>query len=72
MKRSLKQIILILGGLTALLVLSQLVMGILIANGSDTGKLRKAHQHSGYLTATIAFLYVGFSMSAIASAKTQD
>ncbi len=70
MKRSLKQIILILGGFAALLVLSQLVMGILIAGGN--GNLRKAHQHSGYLTATVAFLYIGFSMSAIASAKPKD
>lgn len=72
MKRSLKQILLILGGFTAILVLAQLVMGVLIATGSDTGKLRKAHQHSGYLTATIAFLYIGLTMSAIASARTQD
>ena len=60
-----KLFLLILGALSALLTVSQLVMGVLIAGGNN--ELRKAHQHSGYLMAVIVLLYIGFSLSTLMS-----
>jgi hypothetical protein len=60
-----KPLLLILGVLAALLTVSQLVMGVLIAGGNN--ELRKAHQHSGYLMAVIVLVYVGFSLAALMS-----
>ncbi len=68
MSSTMKFTLLILGLLTALFVLMQLAMGLLILSGKD---LRAAHQHSGYLTAGLAILYVGLSMSVIASLPTR-
>ena len=56
MNAKLKPVLLILGSLAALLIVSQLVMGLLIVRGGgsiDLTKLIKAHQHSGYLTVTV-------------------
>ena len=60
-----KPYLLILGILAALLTVSQLVMGVLIAAGNN--ELRKAHQHSGYLMAVVVLVYVGFSLTALMS-----
>lgn len=62
-----KPTLLILGFLAALLVISQLVMGLLILNDPANPKLRMTHQHSGYLTATVALVYIGLSLARIAS-----
>ncbi len=60
-----KLFLLILGVLSALLTVSQLVMGALIANGDNT--LRKAHPHMGYTMAAVVLVYVGFSLAALLS-----
>jgi hypothetical protein len=68
MNPKLKPFLLILGLLAALLIVSQLVMGLLIVRGGgslDLAKLIKAHQHSGYLTVTVVLTYIGLSLSAI-------
>jgi peptidase E len=68
MNPKLKPILFILGLVAALLIVSQLVMGLLIVRGGgsfDLAKLMKAHQHSGYLTVTVALIYIGLSLSAI-------
>jgi hypothetical protein len=70
MNPKLKPILLILGLVAALLIVSQLVMGLLIVRGGgslDLTKLIKAHQHSGYLSVTVALIYIGLSLSAILS-----
>jgi hypothetical protein len=54
-----------LGFLAALLIVSQLVMGLLILGGQAS--LRTAHQHSGYLTAAVCLVYIGWSLALIAS-----
>ena len=64
----------ILGLLAALLIVSQLVMGLLIVKGGgsiELAKLIKAHQHSGYLTVTVVLLYIALSLSAIVSTPTR-
>ena len=73
MNPKLKPFLVALGLLAALLIVSQLVMGLLIVRGGgslDLGKLIKAHQHSGYLTVTVVLIYIGLSLSAIASTPT--
>ncbi len=70
MNAKLKPILLILGSLAAILIVTQLVMGLLIVRGGGSLNLAglvKAHQHSGYLTVTVALLYIALSLSAISS-----
>jgi len=62
---SMKPFLLILGFLAAVLIVSQLVMGLLILQGQAS--MRTAHQHSGYLTAAVCLIYIGWSLAAIAS-----
>jgi hypothetical protein len=64
-----KPFLLIVGFLSALLIIGQLVMGLLIANGQTN--LRTPHQHSGYLTVLVSLIYIGFSLSVIASMPRQ-
>jgi hypothetical protein len=60
-----KSVLLILGALSAILVLAQLVMGQLIVGGSIA--LIKSHQHTGYLTVLVTVVYIGLSLAFIAS-----
>lgn len=60
-----KLFLLILGVLSALLTVSQLVMGILIAGGNN--ELRKAHPHMGYTMAAVVLVYVGLSLATLMS-----
>lgn len=64
-----KALLLINGLLAAILIVSQLVMGLLILQGQAT--MRTAHQHSGYLTVVVTLLYIGWSMAVIASARNR-
>jgi hypothetical protein len=61
-----KPILLILGFLSAVLIVAQLVMGLLILQGQAS--MRTAHQHSGFLTVAVSLTYIGWSLAAIASA----
>jgi hypothetical protein len=56
----------VLGLLSALLILSQLVLGQLILSGRAT--LVKSHQHTGYLTVVVVLAYIGLSLSVLLSA----
>ena len=70
MNPKLKAGLLILGSLAALLIVSQLVMGLLIVRGGGSiplPRLIKSHQHTGYATVAVVLLYVGASLSAILS-----
>ncbi len=70
MNPTLKVVLLILGILAALLIVSQVVLALLILNGG-AASLRTAHQHSGYLMATVSLLYVALSLIAVGSAPTR-
>lgn len=74
MNPKLKPVLLILGLIASALIVTQLVMGLLIVKGGgslDLTKLIKAHQHSGYLTVTVVLLYIGTTMTAIASTPSR-
>ncbi len=60
-----KPFLLVLGFLSAVLIVFQLVLGLLILQGQAT--LRTAHQHSGYLTVAVSLVYIGLSLGTIAS-----
>jgi hypothetical protein len=62
-----KPFLIILGFLSAVLIISQLVMGLLILQGQVT--MRTAHQHSGYLTVAVTLIYIGWSLATIAGAS---
>ena len=49
--KSMKPFLMIVGFLAAILIVSQLVMGLLILQGQAS--MRTAHQHSGYLTVVV-------------------
>jgi uncharacterized membrane protein YphA (DoxX/SURF4 family) len=63
--KAMKAFLTIVGFLAAVLIISQLVMGLLILQGQAT--LRTAHQHSGYLTVAVSLIYIGWSLAVIAS-----
>ena len=54
-----KPLLIVLGVLSAVGVLGQLVMGQLILLGRP---LQKAHQHSGYATVAVATVYIALSL----------
>ena len=62
--------LLILGTLSALLIVSQLVMGQLILSGQ--AEWVKRHQHSGYLTVVVALIYIVLSLAVIASGPKRE
>lgn len=66
-----KAFLLLLGSLSAVLIIGQLVMGLLIANSHDPHLVR-AHQHSGYLTVTVSLVYILWSIFAIVSQPKRD
>jgi hypothetical protein len=60
-----KPLLMFLGFFSAVLIISQLVMGLLILQGQVA--MRTAHQHSGYMTVAVTLIYIGWSLAAIAS-----
>jgi hypothetical protein len=60
-----KTLLLFLGFFSAVLIIAQLVMGLLILQGQAS--MRTAHQHSGFLTVAVSLSYIGLSLAAIAS-----
>jgi hypothetical protein len=65
-----KMLLLLLGFLSAVLIIAQLVMGLLILQGQAS--MRTAHQHSGFLTVAVSLSYIGWSLATIASAPRRD
>jgi hypothetical protein len=68
--KSMKPFLMIVGFLAAILIVSQLVMGLLILQGQTS--MRTAHQHSGYLTVVVSLIYIGWSLAVIASNPKRD
>jgi hypothetical protein len=58
-----KSLLILLGFLSALLIVSQMVMGLLIRNGQAS--LRTAHFHSGSLMVLVALAYIALSLTTI-------
>lgn len=66
-----KPFLILLGFLSAVLIIGQLVLGLLVANGHDQ-RIVKAHQHFGYATVTVSLVYIVLSLLAIASPPKRD
>ena len=63
-----KTTLVILGILAALLIVSQLVLGLIILSGpADVQHWVTGHKHSGYLTVTVSLLYIVGSLLVIGS-----
>jgi hypothetical protein len=62
MKRGLRTVTILLGILTALAIVSQLALAIMILAGGST-KIRAAHIHTGFLTVTLTRSYLALSLS---------
>ncbi len=60
-----KALLIGLGLLSAVLIVLQLVMGLLIRNGQPS--LRTAHFHSGSLMVLVTLAYIALSLTAILS-----
>ena len=74
MNPKLKLTTILLGALASILLVSQLVMGLLIVRGGggfELTKLIKSHQHTGYLTVSVALVYVVVSLGAIVATPRQ-
>jgi hypothetical protein len=71
-----KIVLLILGALSAVLIVAQLVMGQLIlmnkANANYPLSLVKAHQHSGYMAVAVTLTYLVLSLITIASMPKRE
>jgi hypothetical protein len=70
MTSAMKGLLIVLGLLTAVFILAQIVMGQLILGGR--ADLIKAHQHSGYTAVVLALAYVAFSMRVLLSIPTRE
>ncbi len=69
MSSAMKATLLILGLLTAVFILAQIVMGQLILSGR--ADLIKAHQHSGYTAVALALVYVALSLRVLMGIPTR-
>jgi uncharacterized membrane protein YhaH (DUF805 family) len=65
-----KPFLVVLGIISAILIVAQLVMGQWILGGQV--QWIKRHQHSGYLTVAVALVYIALSLPAIASRPRRD
>ncbi len=63
-------LLLFLGFLSAILIIGQLVMGLMILNGNTS--MVKGHQHSGFLTVAVTLFYIAWSLIAVASSPRRD
>jgi hypothetical protein len=62
-----KALLIVLGLLSALLIVIQMVMGVLMRNGQANMALRTAHFHSGSLMVLVSLAYIALSLAMIAS-----
>jgi hypothetical protein len=60
-----KALLIVLGFLSALLIVVQMVMGLLIRNGQGPLTLRTAHFHSGTFMVVVSLAYIALSLSKI-------
>jgi hypothetical protein len=62
-----KILLILMGFLSALLIVAQMVMGLLIRNGEASVGLRTAHFHSGSLMVLVSLAYIALSLSVLLS-----
>jgi hypothetical protein len=59
-----KVLIISFGILSAIALAAQLALALMILSGGGTA-VRKAHQHTGYLTVAITLLYLALSLATV-------
>ena len=64
-----KIVLLVLGFLSAFLIVAQLVLGQLILAGNAS--LVKSHQHTGYMTVAFSVVYILVSLWMVVNAPTK-
>ena len=69
MTSAMKGLLVVLGLLTAVCILAQIVLGQLILGGR--ADLIKTHQHSGYTAVVLTLAYVAASMSVLINIPTK-
>jgi hypothetical protein len=67
-----KALLILLGSLSAILIVAQMVMGLMIRNGQAEPWLRTAHFHSGSLMVLVSLAYIALSLTTIASGPKRD
>ena len=67
-----KALLILLGFASALLIVAQMVMGLLIRNGQAEPWLRTAHFHSGSLMVLLSLAYIALSLSTIVSGPKRE
>ncbi len=69
MTSAMKGLLVVLGVLTAVFILAQIVLGQLILGGR--ADLIKTHQHSGYTAVVLALAYVAASLRVLVAIPTR-
>ena len=69
MSKTRKTVLIVLGVVSAILIVGQLVLGQLILSGRSN--LIKAHQHSGYTAVLVSLVYIIGSLMTLASLPTR-
>jgi hypothetical protein len=64
---AMKAFLLVLGLLSAVLILGQLVMGQMIIYSGHLPRWTTTHRHSGYLTVVVSLVYIAVSLIVIAT-----
>lgn len=59
------------GILSAVLIIAQAVMGLLIRRGAGGPSLSASHFHTGMLTAVVVLVYVALSLSVVLARPRQ-
>src|SRR3954447_17386269 len=67
-----KVLLFLLGIVSSILIVSQMVMGLLIRNGQAEPWLRTAHFHSGSLMVLVSLAYIALSLSTLASGPKRE
>ncbi|MFO0891422.1 MAG: hypothetical protein U0790_20040 [Isosphaeraceae bacterium] len=65
-------LVILLGCLSAVLIVVQLVMGMLIRSGEASVGLRTAHFHSGTLMVLVSLAYIALSLTSLLSRRRVD
>jgi hypothetical protein len=68
----LKALLIVLGVLSAVLVVAQLVMGQMILRSGHNPQWTTPHRHSGYLTVVVTLVYIVSSLIAIAALPRRE
>jgi heme A synthase len=67
-----KPLLIILGTLSAILIVSQVVLGVMMKTGQASPGLAKSHFHLGTTMAVVVLVYIALSLTAILSKPRRE